>query len=517
MAEEIQSLPKQRGTKTSSFGVGRRESHDASRFYERFSAPILSDDDAVARSDIDELFVHGDARQMGNEIPDGSVALVVTSPPYFAGKDYELALGQGHIPGSYLEYLAMLEGVFRRCTEKLEPGGRIAVNVANLGRRPYRSLSADVIRILQDDLGLLLRGEVIWLKGKGQSGSCAWGSFASAANPVFRDTTERIVVASKGRFGRAGTPKRRASELLPNQDSVSNDEFMEATLDVWDIPPESAKRVGHPAPFPIALPQRLIELFTYRGDLILDPFLGSGSTAVAAVRTGRRSAGYDTDPHYIEIATRRVKDERRRGADIQAPTALGGKSARAIAEEVVNEAGFTITDLDRRFSRLGVTVNIIAEDQKGKTWYFDVTGAFTTTRSGLTRTDALWQALGRAAVVRADGIRPFIFLTSHLPSRPGPVDAALRAGGIDLYFDAVEMLSDEGRERLARYSIGAAEMKPLPGFWSETEISASSPAPVSSQSEAVRGDRNRQPVGNRPPATPRTPLEARAQRRSRSK
>ena len=90
----------------------------------------------------------------------------------------------------------------------LEPGGRIAVNVANLGRKPYRSLSSDVMRILED-LGLLLRGEIIWQKGKSTSGSCAWGSFRSPANPVLRDITERVIVASKGRFDRARSQEER--------------------------------------------------------------------------------------------------------------------------------------------------------------------------------------------------------------------------------------------------------------------------------------------------------------------
>ena len=99
--------------------------------------------------------------------------------------------------------------VFDECRRVLEPGGRIAVNVANLGRKPYRSLSADVISILQDDLGLLLRGEVIWEKAATSSGSCAWGSFAKASNPVLRDMTERIIIASKGRFARAVSLKDR--------------------------------------------------------------------------------------------------------------------------------------------------------------------------------------------------------------------------------------------------------------------------------------------------------------------
>ena len=131
---------------------------------------------------LDKLIV-GDARHM-DEVPDSSVALVVTSPPYFAGKEYEESLGEQGVPATYLEYLDLLREVFAECVRKLEPGGRIAVNVANLGRRPYRSLSADVIGILQDDLRLLLRGEIIWLKQRGSSGSCAWGSFQRPGNPV---------------------------------------------------------------------------------------------------------------------------------------------------------------------------------------------------------------------------------------------------------------------------------------------------------------------------------------------
>ena len=105
-----------------------------------------------------------------DKVDDNSVALVVTSPPYFAGKEYETALGEGHVPATYAEYLAMLEAVFAECVRTLEPGGRIAVNVANLGRKPYRSLSADIIWILQDRLRLLLRGEVIWVKARGATG-----------------------------------------------------------------------------------------------------------------------------------------------------------------------------------------------------------------------------------------------------------------------------------------------------------------------------------------------------------
>jgi modification methylase len=295
------------GTATSTFGVSKRESHDASGFYARFDAPTVSSDDSINPCPVsDQVFV-GDSRSM-KELPDNSVALVVTSPPYFAGKSYEEELGQGAVPASYLEFLAMLRDVFTECRRVLEPGGRMAINTANLGRKPYRSLSADVISLLQNDLGLLLRGEIVWVKAEGASGSCAWGSYGSAANPVLRDLSERIIVASKGRFDRAVPKTKRRLVGLPHEDTINPDDFRAWTLDVWRMPAESAKRVGHPAPFPVELPRRLIELLTYKDDVVLDPFMGSGQTGIAAVRTGRRYVGYDTDPEYVALAERRIKD-----------------------------------------------------------------------------------------------------------------------------------------------------------------------------------------------------------------
>ena len=296
-------------TRTQPFGTGKRESHDASDFYARFATPELSDDDSLQPCPITDRVICGDARDMA-DVPDRCVALVVTSPPYYAGKEYEQALGEGHIPASYVEFLTMLRDVFAECWRVLEPGGRLAVNVANLGRKPYRSLSGDVIRILQDDLGMLLRGEILWRKAKGATGSIAVGSYLSAANPVLRDITERIVVASKGRFDRAVPRKERELRGLPFENTITKDEFFAATLDVWEIRPEHARRIGHPAPFPVDLPQRLIHLYTYRDDVVLDPFIGSGSTAVAAVATGRRYIGYDTDAEYVALAEERIAHAR---------------------------------------------------------------------------------------------------------------------------------------------------------------------------------------------------------------
>jgi DNA modification methylase len=471
------ATPKKRGpragTSTSNFGVGKRESHDASAFYERFEAPTVSgDDDVPAPYEISEHFVEGDARHM-DTVLDNSVALVVTSPPYFAGKQYEEELEREGVPSSYLEYLDMLRGVFTECVRKLEPGGRIAVNVANLGRKPYRSLSADVIRILQDDLKLLLRGEVIWRKGEGAAGNCAWGSFRMAANPVVRDITERVVIASKGRFDRAKGRPERELVGLPSESTIGADEFMAATLDVWDIPPESARRVSHPAPFPVELPERLIRLYTYTDDLVLDPFMGSGSTLVAAARLDRRYVGYDLDPTYVDIARLRVRDEGETApvrlepetaapeldadsdsADFQARASREGKAAQALAEDLLNTTGFTIVAKNQRVRGTGVVINFIATDAADVEWYFDVSGAFTSTRGGLLRTDTVWKSLGRAQALARAGKSPIVFLTSHLPNKGSEGDIALRSALDDIVFDAIEMRSSEGYERLRKYAAG---------------------------------------------------------------
>jgi site-specific DNA-methyltransferase (adenine-specific) len=466
-------MQERRPTATSAFGVSRRESHDASAFYGRFCPPDLSDDATVLPpTPVAEPFICGDARSM-DAVADGSVALVVTSPPYFAGKRYEEELGRDGVPSSYLEYLQLLRDVFAECARTLEPGGRIAVNVANLGRKPYRSLSSDVIRILQDDLGLLLRGELIWQKGEGASGSCAWGSFRSAANPVLRDLTERVVVASKGRFDRAGSVSLRAAAGLPSESTLPADDFMKLTLDVWDIPAESARRVGHPAPFPVELPEQLIRLYTFAGDLVLDPFMGSGSALVAAARVGRRFVGYDLDPDYVDIARRRVADAMAVvEEDLPSPATTAGKAAPKLAEEVLTDAGFVVVATKQRIADTGVTVSHVATDADGDTWYFDVAGAFTSHRGGLLRTDVVWKCLGRAHALRGrlPGGTPLVFLTTHLPRRPGEGDTALRSAGRQAFFDVVDMLSDDGRGRLKRYAQGGCVDRPQLGFWTAADL-----------------------------------------------
>ena len=407
-----------------------------------------------------------------------SVALVVTSPPYFAGKEYEEELGKNGVPATYLEYLGLLTDVFAECKRVLEPGGRIAVNVANLGRRPYRSLSADVIQILQE-LGLLMRGEVIWWKGKAAGGSCAWGTFQRPGNPVLRDVTERILIASKERFDRAISPTDRHDDGWPSVTTISRDEFLEATTDLWEIPPESASRVKHPAPFPVELPKRLIELYTYEDDLVLDPFIGSGSTAVAAVRTHRHYVGFDTDAKYVRIAKQRVKAERDlkrteetngtrpfrvvlpavapqhdSDEDFQARAVREGRKAKELARIVLETCGFVDVRADVRLPHYGVEVNFVAQDATGADWAFDVSGAFTSSRAGLRRTDTLWKALGKAAVLNeAISDLPLVLLTTDEPARGSAGHHALEVlrGPGKAVYDLIRILEPTDQERLRGY------------------------------------------------------------------
>ena len=232
--------------------------------------------------------------QVMSELPESSVHLMVTSPPYNVGKEYDQDL-------TLDTYLAFLREVWAEVMRVLVPGGRACINLANLGRKPYIPLHAFVIQDMLQ-LGFLMRGEIIWDKAASASASTAWGSWKSPANPTLRDVHEYILVFSKGTYRRTNPHQRGAT--------VSRDDFLEVTRSVWTFPAESAKKVGHPAPFPVELPRRLIELYTFEDEVVLDPFMGSGQTAIAALMTGRRYLGYEIVPAYIELAEDRIREHR---------------------------------------------------------------------------------------------------------------------------------------------------------------------------------------------------------------
>ena len=282
-----------KGSRTSSFGVSKRESHDSSEFYaRRLYDEAIEEHPEFVENEIGGEFLDTvrciDSRDM-SLLPDDSVHLMVTSPPYNVGKDYDEDLGLE-------EYMRLLRDVCSEVHRKLVVGGRACVNVANLGRRPYVPLHSYIIAEMLE-IGFLMRGEIIWDKAASAGASTAWGSWMSATNPAMRDVHEYILVFSKGRMQRPGEGKRS---------TISREEFLEYTKSVWSFPTESATRVGHPAPFPVELPYRLIQLYTFEGDVVLDPFCGSGTTCVAALMTNRHYIGFDNNEEYVKLARERI-------------------------------------------------------------------------------------------------------------------------------------------------------------------------------------------------------------------
>ncbi len=285
---------KRTGTETSTFGTSGRVNHDSSRFYSSKLYQDQTADDVAARIEntapaevIDQIYCQ--SSEVMDELPDHSVHLMITSPPYNVQKEYDEDL-------SLSDYRALLKTVFQETYNKLATGGRACINVANLGRKPYIPLHSYIIEDMQE-LGYLMRGEIIWNKAAGAGASTAWGSWMSAANPVLRDVHEYILVFSKGAFARKKGQK---------ENSIQKEDFLEWTKSVWNFPTVSAKKIGHPAPFPEELPHRLIQLYTFKDDVVLDPFCGSGTTCVAAKKSGRHYVGYDISPEYVALAQQRL-------------------------------------------------------------------------------------------------------------------------------------------------------------------------------------------------------------------
>ncbi len=284
------------GTKTSSFGVSARANHDASKFYSSKLYKNLNKknkvefkENPIPKKAVDRIFCTSSEKM--KELPANSVHLMITSPPYNVGKDYDANL-------SLKEYLALLKRVMKETHRVLATGGRVAINVANIGRKPYIPLHSHIIDMMLD-LGFFMRGEIIWNKSASSGTSFAWGSWKSAANPVLRDVHEYILVFSKDSYSRKKDAKK---------DTIDNKEFMDFTKSIWTFPSVSAKKIGHPAPFPEELPRRLIQLYSFEGDVILDPFMGSGQTAIAALKSGRHFVGYETDKKYCELAQKRITE-----------------------------------------------------------------------------------------------------------------------------------------------------------------------------------------------------------------
>jgi len=292
-------IRKRAGTQTSSFGVTSRINHDSSKFYSSKlytsngepKKKIQYIENEIANENINKIFTK--SSESMSELPDCSVHLMVTSPPYNVGKEYDQNL-------SLEEYTQLIKNVMKEVYRVLVPGGRACINIANLGRKPYIPLHSYIIKDMLD-VGFLMRGEIIWNKSSSAGVSTAWGSWKSAANPILRDIHEYILIFSKEDFSRKRVKNRR--------DTITKEEFLEFTKSIWALPAESAKKIGHPAPFHIELPYRLIQLYTFENDVVLDPFIGSGTTAIAAVKVNRRFVGYDNNPEYVDLANKRIQKE----------------------------------------------------------------------------------------------------------------------------------------------------------------------------------------------------------------
>ena len=249
-----------RKTETKSFGSVVRQSHNSKKFYssklfEEFELPKNVEylENRIPEGGLNKFYCK--SSEVMDEIPDSSIHLMVTSPPYNVGKEYDSDL-------TLDEYLSLLTAVFGEVYKKLVTGGRACINVANIGRKPYIPLHAMVIEIMLD---LIL----VFSKD----------SYSKDKNQIKKDTIER-------------------------------DDFIEWTRSVWTFPAVNAKRIGHPAPFPVELPHRLINLYSYEGDVVLDPFCGSGTTAVAARKNNRNYICYDIKQEYIDLAKSRISNQK---------------------------------------------------------------------------------------------------------------------------------------------------------------------------------------------------------------
>ncbi|MFH2030457.1 MAG: site-specific DNA-methyltransferase [Bacteroidota bacterium] len=292
-------MQRRNGTETSAFGTNGRINHDSTKFYNSKLYSMLDQnkvEDKTENPFPNELLnkiILGTAENM-EKLPNNSVHLMITSPPYNVSKEYDDDL-------SLKEYLRLLENSFKETFRVLVSGGRACINVANLGRKPYIPLS-DYISKIMIDLGFNMRGEIIWNKAASASPSTAWGSWMSAANPVLRDIHEYILIFSKGDYRRESKGKKS---------TIIKEQFIEWTKSIWIMNAESARRIGHPAPFPEELPNRLIQLYSFTDDIVLDPYMGSGTTAIAALKSDRKYVGYDISQEYIDLAKRRIAESSR--------------------------------------------------------------------------------------------------------------------------------------------------------------------------------------------------------------
>ncbi|MBM4463658.1 MAG: helix-turn-helix domain-containing protein [Chloroflexi bacterium] len=267
-----------------------------------FTAAPLYHDKPPSIDDLDQandLFFHRDSVWIikadflkTQSISEGSVDLVVTSPPY----NVDVKYNSHNDTMSYVDYLSFTREWLTRCYELLRDDGRFCLNIPlDKNKGGQQSVCADITTIAKQ-VGFNYHSTIIWNE-QNISRRTAWGSWLSAAAPYVIAPVEAIVVLYKRNW------KKRSGG---RQSDITRKEFLEWTNGVWNFMGESKKRVGHPAPFPIELPRRCIKLFSFVGDTVLDPFLGSGSTLIACLQANRKGIGVEIDDKYCDLAKKRL-------------------------------------------------------------------------------------------------------------------------------------------------------------------------------------------------------------------
>jgi site-specific DNA-methyltransferase (adenine-specific) len=240
-----------------------------------------------------DMRIYHDDFLTSDVLPDESVDLIVTSPPYNVGIDYST-----HDDAQeYRDYLALSEAWLKQAYRVSRSDGRLCMNIPlDKNKGGQQSVCADVTTIAKA-IGWQYHSTIIWNEGN-ISRRTAWGSWMSASAPYVIAPVEVIVVLYKSQW----------KKLKPGVSDITRDEFMAWTNGMWTFNGESKKRVGHPAPFPRELPRRCIRLFSYVGDVVLDPFMGSGTTLLEAWSNKRTGIGFDIAQQYCELARKRLED-----------------------------------------------------------------------------------------------------------------------------------------------------------------------------------------------------------------
>ncbi len=224
-----------------------------------------------------------------------SIDLIVTSPPYNLDIDYKSC----DDAQPYNDYLAFTKKWLKKCLKWLKPDGRMCLNIPlDKNKGGQQSVGADIIEIAKS-VGYKYHSTIIWNEGN-ISKSSAWGSWLSASSPYVIAPVELIVLLYKDTWKKTSGSKKS---------DITRDEFVSWTNGVWTFSGEKRSKIGHPAPFPVELPKRCIKLFSYIGDTILDPFMGSGSTVIAAKQNNRQGIGIDCEIDYCTLAMKRILKE----------------------------------------------------------------------------------------------------------------------------------------------------------------------------------------------------------------